>query len=149
MCAGPRERKAVRLDRCALCLSRRSGGSLAGGGFRQASRNNSPRNRFAFITKLSNPASAYQKRIPKCAAVVAVSRALADCARTLAPAGCRIEVLRNGVDLESLSRNRSGDKTRRELNLTGPTLICVGISFPEKVMNWSSRHSRSFRRRSC
>ena len=66
-----------------------------------------------------------------CAAVVGVSRALGDCARALAPPSCRIEVLRNGVDLD-LFREVDRSRTRRELNLTGPTIISVGHLIPRK-----------------
>ena len=67
----------------------------------------------------------------RCAAVVAVSQALGDCARSLAPVSRRIEVLRNGVDLD-LFRETDRDRTRRELNLTGPTIISVGHLIPRK-----------------
>ena len=67
----------------------------------------------------------------RCAAVVAVSRALADCARALAEPDLRIEVLRNGVDLD-LFQEMDREQVRRDLNLTGPTIISVGLLIPRK-----------------
>ena len=67
----------------------------------------------------------------RCAAVVAVSRALGDSARVLAGQDLRIEVLRNGVDLD-LFQERARDRVRSELNLTGPTIISVGLLIPRK-----------------
>ena len=67
----------------------------------------------------------------RCAAVVTVSRALAECARALGPPSLRIEVLRNGVDLD-LFREQERAEVRRELNISGPTLISVGLLIPRK-----------------
>lgn len=69
--------------------------------------------------------------LQKCTAIVAVSQALADCARALAGDEQRIEVLRNGVDLE-LFQETDRQRTRQELNLTGPTLLSVGLLIPRK-----------------
>jgi teichuronic acid biosynthesis glycosyltransferase TuaC len=66
-----------------------------------------------------------------CAAVVAVSKALADSARVLAGPDLRIEVLRNGVDLDQF-REMNREQMRRNLNLTGPTIISVGLLIPRK-----------------
>ena len=100
-------------------------------GFRQTGRDNGAGNRSALIIKLSHPASAYQKRILKMcgrrSCVESTRRLRADSA----PAGCRIEVFRNGVDL-NLFRETERDRTRRELNLTGPVIISVGHLIPRK-----------------
>ena len=72
-----------------------------------------------------------RKALKCCAAVVTVSHALADCARSIGPPDLRIEVLRNGVDLD-LFQERNRDQVRRELNLSGPTLISVGLLIPRK-----------------
>ena len=42
-----------------------------------------------------------------------------------------MEVLRNGVDL-NLFRETDRDRTRRELNLSGPVVISVGHLIPRK-----------------
>ena len=67
----------------------------------------------------------------RCAAVVTVSQALARCAHALGPQNLRVEVLRNGVDLD-LFRERERTEVRNELNLSGPTLISVGLLIPRK-----------------
>jgi glycosyltransferase involved in cell wall biosynthesis len=83
------------------------------------------------IPKYRIPRMLIKGAFSRCAAVVAVSEALGNCARNLAPPDRRIEVLRNGVDLH-LFRETERTRTRRELNLTGPTLISVGHLIPRK-----------------
>jgi len=56
---------------------------------------------------------------------VGVSKALADSARALAGPDIRIEVVRNGVDLD-LFQEADRERVRGDLNLSGPTLISVG-----------------------
>jgi teichuronic acid biosynthesis glycosyltransferase TuaC len=67
----------------------------------------------------------------RCAAVVTVSQALADSARALSGPDLHVEVLRNGVDLE-LFKEMNREEVRRDLNLTGPTIISVGLLIPRK-----------------
>ena len=83
------------------------------------------------LAKYRVPRLLIKNAFSKCAAVVTVSRALGDCARTLAPANRRIAVLRNGVDLD-LFRETERGTTRRELNLAGPVIISVGHLIPRK-----------------
>src|SRR5262249_49430423 len=77
------------------------------------------------IAKHRVPRLVIKHAFTRCAAVVAVSRALADSARELARPDLRIEVLRNGVDLD-LFRESNRERVRSDLKLTDTTLISVG-----------------------
>jgi glycosyltransferase involved in cell wall biosynthesis len=83
------------------------------------------------IAKYRIPRLLIKHALRGCAAVVAVSQALADSARVLVDSGVSIRVLRNGVDLE-LFREINREQVRSDLNLTGPTLISVGHLIPLK-----------------
>lgn len=83
------------------------------------------------ISEYRLPRRLISNALRRCAAVVGVSRALAERARELAGPESRIEVLRNGVDLD-MFQETDRDAVRRELNLTGPVLISVGLLIPRK-----------------
>jgi glycosyltransferase involved in cell wall biosynthesis len=77
------------------------------------------------IAKYRVPRLLIKHAFSRCASVVAVSQALADSARALAGPDVPVEFLRNGVDLDQF-REMDREHVRRELKLTGPTLISVG-----------------------
>jgi glycosyltransferase involved in cell wall biosynthesis len=83
------------------------------------------------ISEYRFPRRLMRTALRRCAAVVGVSRALAERARELAGPEVRIEVLRNGVDLD-MFQETDRDAVRRELNPTGPVLISVGLLIPRK-----------------
>jgi glycosyltransferase involved in cell wall biosynthesis len=83
------------------------------------------------LPKYRIPKILIRNAFKRCAAVVTVSQALADCARTLSGPDLHIEVLRNGVDL-GLFKESHRAEVRRDLNLKGPTIVSVGLLIPRK-----------------
>src|SRR6185437_14643447 len=72
----------------------------------------------------------------KASGLVAVSQALKDALITLGVEPGRIEVLRNGVDLE-IFRPDDRESARAQLNLNGPTLLSVGQLIERKANHLS------------
>jgi teichuronic acid biosynthesis glycosyltransferase TuaC len=78
------------------------------------------------LPSFDGPRRAILKAADGAARIIAVSAALRDAMVDLGIAAGKIEILRNGVDLDRF-RPLDRDRTRRELGLAdGPTLIAVG-----------------------
>ncbi len=77
------------------------------------------------ITQYSRPLRLMREAAAQCAAIVAVSSALANRMDDLGFDGAKIHVIRNGVDLDYF-RLDSRDEARRSMGLTGRVLLSVG-----------------------
>jgi glycosyltransferase involved in cell wall biosynthesis len=83
------------------------------------------------LTKFSLPRSLIVEALGRCAKVIAVSAALKEAMAAFGVARERIEVLRNGVDLQ-LFQPEERDAARASVGVRGFTIASVGNLIPDK-----------------